>query len=150
MLSRSSYLSVGATAKSAEEVRERADAGEREGEIEPAVALYQQQRARNVEFLVLEDDAAALGAVEPGPALLDDVGAGDVPVEDVAAARPPIEQADRRRRVDGVVGIGRRAAAAPPGRDLHRTIVAAAVGAEAAQREVSLVELEPQRRVGQR
>src|SRR5262245_30857274 len=142
MLSRPSYLSVGAAAKSAEEVRERADAGQREGEVEPAILGDQEQRAWNVVFLVLNREPAALCVVEADPALLDDVAALDVPIEDIAAARAAAEQVQRRRRVDRVVGIGPDIRFAPAGGDLHGAVVARPIGADSLKRAVLLIELE--------
>src|SRR6187200_3343624 len=77
------------TAERAQEVRERAEPGQGEPDVEPMVLRHRVRRVlREVVLLVLNHHAAALGVVVPDNALVHHHRASDVVIERVSATEP--------------------------------------------------------------
>src|SRR5436190_21847768 len=86
------------SAEGAEEVRDAAQAGEYQRDVETAVGGQPERCARLVvEVLEFGLDAAALRHVRRGDGLVDDVAARQVPADDVRAGDTPFAHAEVRR-----------------------------------------------------
>src|SRR5262245_54519873 len=99
-------VSSATTAKGTQEVRETADTGEREGQVESSILGDEEARisAGKTKRLIFHRDAAALRVVERDPSLLDEAVTSEIVIEDERASQLPTAGLGRDRAVDVIVG----------------------------------------------